>query len=150
MPTKRESEPTWLPLSDLPKFSGDITWMLADSSAQLAGLENSIEQPQVRDAALMERLVKYNTEIIGTLGLYREQLDIWLSGDATPVERLELERLQRQLPELKNILDRILSLCAEMSVGDDGKAGVGSDTTKLPISELYKIAGQSEPKRTRA
>lgn len=146
MITNKTSKLSWFPLSALPKLSGDIAWMLADSKTQLAGLENSLAKRQTPDALLIDRLIKYNTEIASTLELYREQLDAWLSGDVAAAESFEVERLRRQLPELKNILDKILELCAVMKT-DNPAAMVGSDTTRLPISELYKLAGQNDLKR---
>ena len=127
------NNPTWHPLSKLPAIAESIDGMLKDSATQLRNIEKTTASSCGLDDELAHR--QCCVEILETLELYREQLRHWLKGKTSASEKNEIERLQKQLGELKTVLEKILSLCAESKKGEMNDV-VESDTVKIATRGL--------------
>ena len=104
----KDEKPNWQPISFLPTIAEMIDGMLEAvvenqkllGKAQRASLDN----------ATVSRVMSVYTTQRDDLWLYEEQLAVWRKTLLNDSQRLEINRLEKQLDELKRRLEEILAM----------------------------------------
>lgn len=91
-------------------IAGLLDGKLHSAHQQVANLERCRQRPQVLDASMISRIRVVFGEQHDMLPIFREQLIRWRELALDNVTRLETNRLDAVLDQLKDALDRILQL----------------------------------------
>jgi hypothetical protein len=67
----------------------------------------------VLDDALLERIIRVDTEQQAMIPVFTEQLSRWKKENPSERERKEIERLERELHRHKQVLEDVLKLARE-------------------------------------
>jgi hypothetical protein len=116
---KREGgrTPNWQPISALPMIAFIINGMLHDTQEQYKTLLEARNKPHVLDDCTVDRVHSVFTTQLEYVALYDEQLCRWKSARLSPNQRQEVERLTRQMEQLRQVCQQILSLATELKEG---------------------------------
>ena len=114
---KQTAQPRWQPISMLPGLGPHIDGMLESSEEQYATLLEAKPKPHVLDNYTVGRVISAFTKQIADLHLFDEQLQHWASGEITPEQQAEIERLQGQMKRLRETDEQVLMLARELSQG---------------------------------
>jgi hypothetical protein len=109
--------PNWHPISALPMIAFGIDGMLHDTQEQYKTLLKARDKPHVLDDDTVDRVHSVFTTQLEYVALYDEQLSRWESGRLNSNQRQEVERLIRQIEQLRQVCQQILSLAAELKEG---------------------------------
>ena len=107
--------PNWQPIEALPQIAGMLDGQLNSVRQQMANLEQCIDRPHVLDATMVARVKAVFGEQRDMLSVFREQLVRWRELPLDETQRLETNRLDAVLDQLKGALDRILDLAKTLS-----------------------------------
>lgn len=102
--------PNWQPVEALPFIAGMLDDQLQTARQQVGNLEQCRHRPDVLDSATVSRLQAVFGEQIDLLPVFREQLVRWLELSLDEHQRLEINRLNAVLDQLKDAIERILLL----------------------------------------
>jgi len=109
--------PNWQPISALPMFAFIIDGMLREDQEQYKNLLEAMDKPHVLDDATVDCVISvYNTHLEDA-SIFDEQLSRWKKGEQTSSQRQEVERLTKQVEQLRNVCQQILALAAELRKG---------------------------------
>jgi len=102
--------PNWQPIEALPFIAGMLDDQLQSLHNQVGNLEQCRHRPGVLDRETVSRLQAVFGEQQGSLPIFREQLVRWLELPLDDNQRLEINRLNAVLDQMKDALERILSM----------------------------------------
>ena len=109
--------PNWQPISALPMVAFIIDGMLHDTQEQYETLLEARNKPHVLDDYTVDRVHSVFTTQLEYVAFYDEQLSRWKNGRLSSNQRQEVERLTRQMEQLRKVGQQILSLAAELKEG---------------------------------
>ena len=108
----KDEKPNWQPISFLPNIAEMIDGMLE------AVIENQKllgkAEPASLDKATVSRVMRVYTTQRDDLWLYEQQLAVWEEPPPPPAQMLEIDRLKKQLGELKSGLEEILAMKSDL------------------------------------
>jgi hypothetical protein len=104
--------PIWHPIDKLPLIGMLIDEQLKDCQVQLQNINPPRRRP-VLDDALVERIIRTYSETQEMLSVFAEQFSRWKSAKPSESQRVEIERLERQLNEFRRVVDEILKVTRE-------------------------------------
>jgi hypothetical protein len=107
--------PQWHPISALPMIGMAIDGMLESAEDVHRSLQEARPRPHVLDDDTIGRVREVYGTQLNDLWLYEEQLARWRKAGPTQEQSSELERLTRQLTELRQVLTSCLALADELS-----------------------------------
>lgn len=102
--------PNWQPIEALPFIAGMLDDQLQSLHKQVGNLEQCRHRPGVLDRETVSRLQAVFGEQQDSLPLFREQLVRWLDLPLDEDQRLELNRLNAVLDQMKDALEKILRM----------------------------------------
>lgn len=102
--------PNWQPIEALPFIAGMLDDQLQSLHKQVENLEQCRHRPEVLDGETVSRLQAVFGEQRDLLPVFREQLMRWLELPLDEHQRLEINRLNAVLDQMKTAIERILSL----------------------------------------
>ena len=102
--------PNWQPIEALPFIAGMLDDQLQSLHKQVGNLEQCRHRPGVLDRETVSRLQAVFGEQQDSLPLFREQLVRWLDLPLDENQRLEINRLNAVLDQMKDALERILRM----------------------------------------
>ena len=102
--------PNWQPIEALPFIAGMLDDQLQSLHKQVGNLEQCRHRPGVLDSETASRLQAVFGEQQDLLPVFREQLVRWLELPLDEHQRLEINRLNAVLDQMKDALEHILSL----------------------------------------
>ncbi|TXT28164.1 MAG: hypothetical protein FD131_3297 [Rhodocyclaceae bacterium] len=102
--------PNWQPIEALLFIAGMLDDQLQSARQQVGNLEQCRHRPEVLDRETVSRLQAVFGEQRDLLPVFREQLVRWLDLPLDEDQRLEINRLNAVLDQLKDTIERILSL----------------------------------------
>ncbi len=105
-----KKERNWHPISMLPVFSEMIEGMLENTLDQLKTIYPVMDKPHVLDDHTVNRIIKLYSEQLGDQWLIDTQLARWKEDGLTETQAMEVDRLIKQMPELKMNGEKILKL----------------------------------------
>jgi hypothetical protein len=97
----KQQEPQWQPILMLSTVATHIDGMLESAKEQYRTLLPAKAKPHVLDDYTVNRVKKVFTTQQNDLWMFDEQLTRWLSASLTGEQRLEIERLARQMKKLR-------------------------------------------------
>jgi len=102
--------PNWQPIEALQFIAGMLDDQLQSARQQVGNLERCRHRPEVLDSETVSRLQAVFGEQRDLLPVFREQLVRWLELPLDEHQRLEINRLNAVLDQLKEAIERILLL----------------------------------------
>lgn len=102
--------PNWQPIEALPFIAGMLDDQLQSLRKQVGNLEKCRHRPEVLDSETVRRLQAVFGEQHDLLPVFREQLVRWSELPLVEYQRLEINRLNAVLDQVKAAIERILSL----------------------------------------
>lgn len=105
-----KQERNWHPISMLPVFSEMIDGMLENAINQLEIIYPVLDKPHVLDDHTVNRVIKLYSKQLGDLWLIDTQLARWKEDGLTETQAMEVDRLIKQMPELKMNEEKVLKL----------------------------------------
>lgn len=105
-----EQQPHWQPITMLPVFSEMISGMLETSTDQLGYMQLVFEKPHVLDDATLHRVIEQYTNQLNDHWLFEEQFSRWQRESLRPSEAREVDRLIKQIAQLKESSEAILKI----------------------------------------
>lgn len=102
--------PNWQPIEALPFIAGMLDDQLQSLHKQVGNLEQCRHRPGVLDNETASRLQAVFGEQQDLLPIWREQLVRWLELPLDEHQRLEINRLNAVLDQMKAAIERILCL----------------------------------------
>jgi len=120
--------PIWYPITKLPLIASLIDQQLESCEEQLQNLAPPGRKAPVLDDALVTRIFRVYTEQQEMLPVYAEQLARWKEEDPAEKQRAGIERLERYVMVIKEILGLAREheqFTVEKVMGkDDGEVGL--------------------------
>jgi hypothetical protein len=110
-------EPNWQPISQLPLLASMVDGILENTEEQYQTFSEVKDKPHVLDDDIVNRATKLYQAQIDDLCFYEQQFERWQAESLTPGQRAEVERLNAQLPRIKELSQAILELMSEMKDG---------------------------------
>jgi len=105
-----KEEVNWQPLTFLPQMRYMINGML-DSAKETY---EPLRQIKVHDDYTIKRIFEVTGNQVEDEWVYDEQLNRWMKDkDLKPEQRTEIQKLQRQMEELKQVNQKILAIAEE-------------------------------------
>lgn len=114
---KRHEEPTFHPISALPRVSAVLDGLLEETKAQYATLTQARDKPHILDDQTVDRVTRVYTDARELGEVFDEQLLRWEKGSLTESQRAEVERLTHARTKLRKLYNNILELAAELRKG---------------------------------
>ena len=102
--------PNWQPIEAMAFIAGMLDDQLQSLHKQVGNLEQCRHRPGVLDGETVNRLQAVFGEQRDSLPVFREQLVRWLELPLDEHQRLEINRLNAVLDQMKAAIERILSL----------------------------------------
>ena len=102
--------PDWQPIEALKFIAGMLDDQLQSLHKQVGNLEQCRHRPGVLDRETVSRLQAVFGEQRDSLPIFREQLVRWLDLPLDEDQRLEINRMNAVLDQMKAAIERILSL----------------------------------------
>ena len=102
--------PNWQPIEKLPFIAGMLDDQLQSLHKQEGNLEKCRHRPGVLDRETVSRLQSVFGEHRDSLPVFREQLVRWLDLPLDEDQRLEINRLNAVLDQMKDALEKILRM----------------------------------------
>jgi len=115
MPERRE--PNWQPIGQLPLLTSMVDGVLANTEEQYQTFVSVKDRPHVLDDDIVNRAIRLYRAQIDDVWFYEEQFARWLAEPLTGAQRQEVNRLNAQLPRIKELSQAILELMDEMKGG---------------------------------
>ena len=101
----------------MPTIAFIIDGMLNEAQEQHRTLSEVRDKPHVLDDATVDRVLEVYTTQLEDIWLFDEQLSRWKKGRLDPVQRQEVGRLTKEVEELREACQQIISLAAEIKKG---------------------------------
>lgn len=127
MQHQRRRSPQWQPISQLSLIAKHIDGMLEVATENYETLQEARPKPHVLDDETVNRVLDVFTTQQNDLWLFDEQLRRWKAGQLTNLQRKEIERLERQMAKLRQVITDILHLADELKGGTIEKQLAKSD-----------------------
>ncbi len=112
-----QPEPRYQPIEMLPIVAGAIDDGVRIGRQIYDELLGVRDRPHVLDDALVARAIAYHEEGLRFVPIQREQLRRWAATSLTPGRRREVERLQEQVEQARELHEAGLDLARELGRG---------------------------------
>ena len=112
--SSRGRTPQWQPIERLNLIAYAISGMLESAQEQYPNLLAAQPRPYVLDDHTINRVISVYTTQQDDLWVFEEQLKRWKDQTLTAAQRQTVENLVGQLAELTSLIEKILSLAAEL------------------------------------
>ena len=136
--------PNWQPVSNIPLIAQMIDGMLAEATEHYVTLQEAIPKPHVLDDYTVNRIIKVFTHQQEDLPLYDEQLRRWKAAALSTNQTQEVERLQKQLAQLRENITKILTLAQQLKKGTI-EAQLAKSDLQLGLEALLKPPPKRKP-----
>jgi hypothetical protein len=110
----KKQQPHWQPISALPLLAESVDGMLESAEEQLPNLQAAQSKPHVMDDYTVGRVTAVYTGQRNDLWIYKQQLTRWEKTQLTLAQRQEVERLKGQVTRLREVLQELLSIAADL------------------------------------
>jgi hypothetical protein len=107
----------WQPISQLPLVAAMITASLNDTREHLGTLSKAKDRPHVLDDATIDRVEQVHTEQMQYINIYTQQIARWRTAKPSAVQASELDRMEKQNQQLRDVTEDVLALAGELRKG---------------------------------
>jgi hypothetical protein len=107
----------WQPISRMPLLASMIKGSLDDTREHLGTLTKAKDRPHVLDDATIDRVEQVHAEQMEFVDLYTRQIGRWRTEKPSAAQVSELERMEKQNRQLRDVTADVLALAAELRKG---------------------------------
>jgi hypothetical protein len=107
----------WQPISQMPLVASMITTSLNDTREHLGTLTKATDRPHVLDDATIDRVEQVHTEQMQYINIYTQQIARWRTAKPSAVQAKELDRMEKQNQQLRDVTTDVLALAGELRKG---------------------------------
>ena len=107
----------WQPISQMPLIASMITASLNDTREHLGTLSKAKDRPHVLDDATLNRVEQVHTEQMDYVEIYAQQIGRWRNERPSAAQARELDRMDNQNRQLRDITADVLALAGELRNG---------------------------------
>jgi len=113
-----KAEPVnWQPISQMPLIASMIATSLADTQEHLGTLAEARNRPHALDDATIDRVEQVHTEQMEFIGIYGQQITRWRAEQPSSARISELDRMDSQNQQLRDVTKAVLDLAGELRKG---------------------------------
>ena len=113
----KTNQVNWQPISQLPLIASMITASLNDTREHLGTLSKAKDRPHVLDDATLNRVEQVHTEQMDYVEIYAQQIGRWRNERPSAAQARELDRMDNQNRQLRDITADVLALAGELRNG---------------------------------
>ena len=110
-------EPNWQSIDQLPLLTDMVDGVLENTEEQYQTFSEVKNRPHVLDDDIVNRTLRLYQAQLNDLWFYEQQFARWLDESLTRQQRQEVNRLNDQLPRIKELSQAILKLMNVMKEG---------------------------------
>ena len=107
----------WQPISQMPLIAGMIDGALDDTRDHVGTLNEARARPHVLDDATIDRIERVHTEQLEFVDIYDRQICRWRIEKPTADQIRELDRMEAQNRQLRDVTMEVLALAGELRKG---------------------------------
>jgi len=113
----KTNQVNWQPISQMPLIASMITASLNDTREHLGTLSKAKDRPHVLDDATINRVEQVHTEQMDYVEIYAQQIGRWRNERPSAAQARELDRMDNQNRQLRDITADVLALAGELRNG---------------------------------
>ena len=113
----KTNQVNWQPLSQMPLIASMITASLNDTREHLGTLSKAKDRPHVLDDATLNRVEQVHSEQMDYVEIYAQQIGRWRNERPSAAQARELDRMDNQNRQLRDITADVLALAGELRNG---------------------------------
>lgn len=113
----KTNQANWQPISQMPLIASMITASLNDTREHLGTLSKAKDRPHVLDDATINRVEQVHTEQMDYVEIYAQQIGRWRNERPSAAQARELDRMDNQNRQLRDITADVLALAGELRNG---------------------------------
>lgn len=113
----KTNQVNWQPISQMPLIASMITASLNDTREHLGTLTKAKDRPHVLDDATIDRVEQVHTEQMQYINIYTQQIARWRTAKPSAVQAKELDRMEKQNQQLRDVTMDVLALAGELRQG---------------------------------
>jgi hypothetical protein len=113
----KTNQVNWQPISQMPLIASMITASLNDTREHLGTLSKAKDRPHVLDDATLNRVEQVHTEQMDYVEIYAQQIGRWRNERPSAAQARELDRMDDQNRQLRDITADVLALAGELRNG---------------------------------
>jgi hypothetical protein len=113
----KTNQVNWQPISQMPLIASMITASLNDTREHLGTLTKAKDRPHVLDDATIDRVEQVHTEQMQYIDIYTRQIARWRTAKPSAVQAKELDRMEKQNQQLRDVTTDVLALAGELRKG---------------------------------
>ena len=113
----KTNQVNWQPISQMPLIASMITASLNDTREHLGTLTKAKDRPHVLDDATIDRVEQVHTEQMQYIDIYTQQIARWRTAKPSAVQAKELDRMEKQNQQLRDVTTDVLALAGELRKG---------------------------------
>ena len=113
----KTNQVNWQPISQMPLIASMITASLNDTREHLGTLTKAKDRPHVLDDATIDRVEQVHTEQMRYINIYTQQIARWRTAKPSAIQAKELNRMENENQQLRDVTTDILALAGELRKG---------------------------------
>ena len=113
----KTNQVNWQPISQMPLIASMITASLNDTREHLGTLTKAKDRPHVLDDATIDRVEQVHTEQMRYINIYTQQIARWRTAKPSAVQAKELDCMENQNQQLRDVTTDVLALAGELRKG---------------------------------
>ena len=121
----------------MPLISSMIDTSLNDTREHLGTLSKAKDRPHVLDDATIDRVEQVHTEQMQYINIYTQQIARWRTAKPSAVQAKELDRMEKQNQQLRDVTTDVLALAGELRKGTIEKV-LGMSDLELGLRTLLR------------
>jgi hypothetical protein len=127
----------WQPINQMPLIASMITASLNDTREHLVTLTKAKDRPHVLDDATIDRVERVHTEQMQYINIYTQQIVRWRTTKPSAVQAKELDRMEKQNQQLRDVTTDVLALAGELRKGTIERV-LGMSDLELGLQTLLR------------
>ncbi|MDR3388153.1 MAG: hypothetical protein P4L92_13975 [Rudaea sp.] len=133
----KTNQVNWQPISQMPLIASMITASLNDTSEHLGTLTKAKDRPHLLDDATIDRVEQVHTEQMQYIDIYTRQIARWRTAKPSAVQAKELDRMEKQNQQLRDVTTDVLALAGELRKGTIDRI-LGMSDLELGLQTLLR------------
>jgi hypothetical protein len=133
----KTNQVNWQPISQMPLIASMITASLNDTREHLGTLTKAKARPHVLDDATIDRVEQVHTEQLQYINIYIQQIARWRTAKPSAVQAKELDRMEKQNQQLRDVTTDVLALAGELRKGTIERV-LGMSDLELGLQTLLR------------
>jgi hypothetical protein len=123
----KEEPVNWQPISQMPLIASMISTSLVETREHLGTLTKAKDRPHVLDDATIDRVEQVHAEQMEFVTIYTQQISRWRAEKPSPARISELDRMDTQNQQLREVTKAVLDLADDLRQGTIDRVLATSD-----------------------